>query len=108
MAPEEVSEVIFGHVLTAGNSSVALAEVRLIRRSPLARPSPRAPDTHTHTHTHAQDLVSMRLLAEFPVEFFLSPPAQPFRLLLSAEHAASLMGIYRVDLDLRPPPFLIP
>uniref|UniRef100_A0A8D1CBV9 Acetyl-CoA acetyltransferase 2 n=1 Tax=Sus scrofa TaxID=9823 RepID=A0A8D1CBV9_PIG len=29
--PKEVSEVIFGHVLTAGNSTVTQAEVRLIR-----------------------------------------------------------------------------
>lgn len=37
--PKEVSEVIFGHVLTAGNSTVTQAEVRFIRNSPLTLPS---------------------------------------------------------------------
>lgn len=34
VAPEDVSEVIFGHVLAAGNSPVTPAEVRFIRSSP--------------------------------------------------------------------------
>lgn len=42
--PKEVSEVIFGHVLTAGNSTVTQAEVRFIRNSPLTLPS-----KHTET-----------------------------------------------------------
>lgn len=39
VAPEDVSEVIFGHVLAAGNSPVTPAEVRFIRSSPSTTPA---------------------------------------------------------------------
>lgn len=42
VAPEEVSEVIFGHVLAAGNSSVTPGKVGLIRNTPFIC-------TRTHT-----------------------------------------------------------
>lgn len=65
VAPEEVSEVIFGHVLTAGNSSETPAEVRFIGSNPSTHPPIPAPEAEV---LHSRDVPTA-----FPLwEFFLS------------------------------------